>query len=441
MRRPRLERWRLSTRLMVLSLLAMLVCTSVGGWLVREQLHAVVLRGFTASLRDRAEHLQAELRSYGLIAATGPRLEQGEFGRIFSGWYWVLRYPQHTLQSRSVWDSNLDVNDAQPWGRAGGLLRLSDPRNQPLLGLRQGFRINDMAVELYVFGPLEETLAEWRRIDQVLLLTQLGLIVALMGWTVIQVRLGLSPLRRLQQTLLDIQQGRQERLGQGFGPDLDPIATAMDQVLQRNAQIVERARHHAADLSHALKKPLAVLGLQARNEQLAGACLQEQVQAMSHLIDRHLARFASGAGSTEIVNLSAVLSRLQGLMRQIHAEKSLRWQIHVADSLRWRGSVSDLEEMVGNLLDNAGKWARHCVELSVTQAPEGLCIRVEDDGPSLAPPQMAQALERGLRFDEQVEGHGLGLAIVQDIVETYGGQLRMSRSPLGGLCCELWLAA
>ena len=290
-----------------------------------------------------------------------------------------------------------------------------------------------------MFGPLEETLAEWRRIDRILLLTLLGLMLAMTACTVLQVRLGLLPLRRLQQALVDIQEGRQMRLEQSFGPDLDPMAEAMNQVLQGNARIVERARHQAADLGHALKKPLAVLAMQARNEQLPGASLQEQVLAMSHTIDRHLARFGSGAGSAERVPLPEALARLLMLMRQIHADKALDWRADMPETLFWRGAVSDLEEMAGNLLDNAGKWAASRVEITVRAEPEHIRLRIEDDGAGMTPAQMQQALERGQRFDEKVEGHGLGLAIVQDIAETYEGRLHMRTSALGGLCCELLL--
>ena len=433
------EEWRLSTRLIVLSLVAVLACTSIGGALVRKQLHGVVLRGFETGLRDRAESLQAELIASGLMSANNPRLEQGEFGRIFSGWYWVAHDDQQSLQSRSVWDSTLDIPSALPWAESQELLTLSDPRNRPLLGLRKRFVVHDAPVTLYVFGPLEETLSEWRRIDQILLLTQFCLILALMLWIVVQVRLGLSPLRRLQQTLLAIQNGHQARLGQGFGPDLDPMAAAVDQVLQHNARIVDRAQHQAADLSHALKKPLTVLGIQARNGVVSGALLQEQVVAMSHTIDRHLARFGSGAGCTTQIELPETLSRLLMLMRQIHADRQLDWQIDLPVPLRWRGAASDLEEMVGNLLDNAGKWARRCVKISARQEAGGLCLCVEDDGPGLDAVQMSQALTRGQRFDEKTEGHGLGLAIVQDIAETYEGRLAMSGSLLGGLRCELHL--
>lgn len=433
------ERGGLGTRITVLSLLALLLVLGSGGWLLRESLHQTVLRGFEADLRGHVERLRWELEAYGPFATHGTAPRQGDFARIFSGWYWVLQDGQMTRQSRSAWDSTLDLEHAQPWAGHGDLLQLQGPQQQALLGLRHDFSLHGRPVELYVFGPLEPTRIEWQRIDRLLGLT-LGLgwlLILVLTW--LQVRLGLAPLRRLQARLRAVESGRTQRVGTGFGPDLDPMAQAMDRVLQHNAQVVERARHQAADLSHALKKPLTVLGLQARSDTVSGPWLQTQVQAMSHSIDRHLARFASGAGSHERVDLRPVLERLWTLIRQVHGERGLRWEARPTPDLCWRGAAPDLEEMAGNLLDNAGKWARTHVRLEVVQDGAWLMLRVEDDGPGMGADPNARTPARGRRFDEQTAGHGLGLAIVQDIAATYGGRLRLDHSPLGGLLVELAL--
>jgi len=439
MTRPWVERGGLGARITVLSLLALLLTLGSGGWLLRGSLHQMVLRGFEADLRGHAERLRWELETYGPFATHGTAPQQGEFARIFSGWYWALRDGPTTRQSRSAWDSTLDLDRARAWAGHDDLLQLQGPQQQALLGLRQPFILRGRPVELYVFGPLEPTRIEWQRIDRLLGLT-LGL-----GWLLIlaltwfQVRLGLAPLRRLQARLRAVEGGQTQRVGTGFGPDLDPMAQAVDRVLQHNAQVVERARHQAADLSHALKKPLSLLALQARSDTVSGPWLQTQVQAMSHSIDRHLARFASGAGSHERVDLQPVLERLWTLMRQVHGERGLRWEARPTPDLCWRGAAPDLEEMVGNLLDNAGKWARAHVRLEVKRDGDGLTLRVEDDGPGMGGDPGAQTPIRGRRFDERTAGHGLGLAIVQDIAATYGGRLRLDRSPLGGLLAELTL--
>lgn len=441
--RPRLEPWSLSARLIALSLVATLIGTSIGGWMLRERLHAAVERGFEAQLRDRAERLAIDLESLGVHAARGNRLQQGEFGRIFSGWYWVVQQAGATHQSRSGWDGTLAVAQARALSARSRLLRLADPTGRALLGIAQPLRLDGQAATVYVFGPMEETLQEWQRIDRILLSTQLGLLLALALLTVLMVRFGLRPLRRLQQRLALIQRGQARQLGPGHGPDLDPVAAAIDQMIERNARVVERAQHQAADLSHALKKPLAVLGIEARKAAVPGPWLQDQVRAMSHTVDRHLARFGGGAGSAEPIDLRAVLARLVTLMEKIHHDKGLHWGIvwPETEGLRWRGATSDFEEMVGNLLDNAGKWAHTLVRISVLRQGGEATFYIDDDGTGLSAEQLAQSAERGRRFDEGVAGHGMGLAIVRDIAETYDSQLELGRSDLGGLRCVLRLHA
>lgn len=318
-------------------------------------------------------------------------------------------------------------------------MRHTGPRAQTLLVLRTQVEIDGQSAEWYVMGPAEEVEREWRRIEHTLWATQLALALALLGSTILAVRLGLRPLRRLQQHLVGIDLGRNASMGQSFGPDLDPLAATLDEVLQRNARMVDRARHQAADLSHALKKPLAVLHMEAQQSHVEGERLLEHVQTMSRTIDRHLARFATGASSAEAIDAVAVLKRLVELMQKIHAGKSLRWTMQSSEDapMWWRGAASDLEEMAGNLLDNAAKWATRQVVLTLTPLPHQLQLQLDDDGPGLSESQIATACDRGQRFDERPGGHGLGLAIVQDIAETYGGQLVLSRSPLGGLRCTL----
>ena len=444
-RRP----WSLSARLIALSLVATLVGTSIGGWLLRQRLHATVERGFESQLKDRAELLIIDLESLGLHTTRHSRLEHGEFGRIFSGWYWVVQHAGQRYQSRSAWDANLPVEQAQPLSSGSPLLRLTGPRNHPLLGIALPLHLEGQAATLYVFGPMQDSLQEWQRIDSTLLSTQLGLLLAQALLTVLVVRLGLRPLQRLRLQLTQIQSGQARQLGSGHGPELDPVAIAIDQVIERNAQVVQRAQHQAADLSHALKKPLAVLGIEARKLHIPGPWLQDQVQAMSHTIDRHLARFGSGAGSTEPIDPLAILRRLVTVMEKIHQDKGLRWALDAgpppaqfAPPMQWRGVTSDLEEMLGNLLDNAGKWARSRVCLSVSHSAGQLHFCVEDDGPGMSTAQITQVAERGKRFDEGVSGHGLGLAIAKDLAETYEGELHLSHSThLGGLRCLLRLPA
>jgi len=273
----------------------------------------------------------------------------------------------------------------------------------------------------------------------VLLAVPLALSVVLVVLSVLQARIGLAPMRRLQAALARVRGGEAERIGDDFGPDLAPLAQQIDDVLLRNARIVERSRHHVADLGHALKKPLALLATHARQDAVPSEQVHRQVSAMTGLIDRHLARAASGAGQARWVGVAEVLEGVLALVRHLHAARGLAWEVDIEPGLRWQGHAADLEEMAGNLLDNAGKWARSTVRLRALRVDGRVLLQIEDDGPGLSAEQIDAAGHRGRRFDESVDGSGLGLAIVDDIVRTYDGRLALDAGALGGLRCQLTL--
>jgi len=435
------ERGGLRGRLLLFGCLAALLVSGAGGWVLRQNIHATLLRGLEQRLDERAERIAASL----LAAPGGSGLvpersrNNDEFSRIFSGWYWQLEGAGPEQRSRSLWDSRLTPADASaPSSSLASLLApgtplrsLRGPRGEALLGLAVPVEAGGQRAMLHVYGPAAETEAELARLDRILLLTQALLILALVIATLAQVRLGLAPLRRLRAALAAVRDGSAERLGSGYGPELDPLAEEMDEVLARNARVVARARGHAADLSHALKKPLALLGGEATAD--GSELLRGQVAAMSRLIDRHLARAGSGAGELRRVAVAPRIAHLVALMQRLHRERGLDWQQTVPAQLHWRCEPTDLEEMLGNLLDNAGKWARSTVRVDAEAAAGELRIRIADDGPGLDDTQLEQASRRGLRFDENTEGSGLGLAIARDIAETYGGRLELGRGTLGGL--------
>ena len=242
----------------------------------------------------------------------------------------------------------------------------------------------------------------------------------------------------LHHALRAIHNGEQTRVGTGYGPDLDPLAREIDDMLERNARIVARARGHAADLSHALKKPLALLGAETNNEHT-----RQHIANMNRLIERHLARAGSGAGDMRRIDLAASLAQLTALMRRLHAARNLDWQLHTDGDLHLRAEQTDLEEMLGNLLDNAGKWAASRVRTEarhLADAKRGhIQITIEDDGPGLTDEQIARAARRGERFDQSTAGNGLGIPIAADLAETYDGSLELGRSALGGLQITLRL--
>ncbi|HVT57988.1 MAG TPA: ATP-binding protein [Thermoanaerobaculia bacterium] len=225
----------------------------------------------------------------------------------------------------------------------------------------------------------------------------------------------------------------------------------MNALLEDRERAIARALTTAGDLAHGLKTPLAVLAQEADRVGAAGhhelATLGQLVERMQRQVDYHLARARATASAREGPGLRCpVLSSVEGLvrtMRRLHAGRELTIDTEVSPAHEVRGRREDLDEMLGNLLDNACKWARSRVAIS--SSLEGasddarLSISVDDDGPGLDPSLRAQVLQRGVRADQQVGGSGLGLAIVSDLAELYGGSVTLEASPLGGTRARLQL--
>ncbi|MDO4905561.1 MAG: sensor histidine kinase [Lautropia sp.] len=426
-------------------MLAVLGVNGVGGWMLRCRLYDTVLRSVHGVIAERADRIAAGLQ----VGAGGQmvldhRLVHDEFRSIFSGWYWQLEGLPQVERSRSLWDSSLQTSEVVPLDGEHGLFHLTGPRNELLLGIERDVVLNGKKFKLYVFAPGENTRVDLARIDRILLIMLAGLSTALLLAMCLQARVGLNPLRRLHAALKRVQDGVDNRVGTGYGLDLDPLAEEIDEVLDRNARIVGRSRSYVADLSHALKKPLALLAADAKGDAVDAGMVHKQVGAMYQLIERHLSRAGSGAGDRRRINVSDCMHGLVSLMQKLHVARSLQWDLRQPDQVFWRGEQTDFEEMLGNLLDNAGKWARSRVEVEVRvldamgESGHGprcsiLEILISDDGVGLDEGEIARARRRGQRFDESVEGSGLGLAIACDIAETYDGQLDLSRSELGGL--------
>lgn len=422
----------LETRLFILGVLSALLVSTIGGWALRQSVQTTLLNNFEQRLEEKAERLLAGLQVMpGETQVRWQGRNNDEFSRIFSGWYWQLESTGEPQASRSLWDSRLDTGNARAIGATDQLRQLSGPQSLLITGIVRDIEIDGQAARLHVYGPAAEIDAELARFDRILLYTQTGLVIALLLSSALQVRLGLQPLRRLRDRLMAVRTGAADSVGSDYGPELEPLAQELDLVLARNARIVERARGHAADLSHALKKPLSLLATDPSLQE--HALLRQQVAAMSQLIDRHLARAGSGAGSVRQVAVGESIDGLLALMQRLHRERPINWQTDIPGTLSWRGEQTDFEEMLGNLLDNAAKWAKSCVTVTASRQHHEIVLVIADDGPGLSEEQIRETGIRGRRFDESVEGSGLGLVITSDIAETYGGDLTLERGPLGGL--------
>jgi signal transduction histidine kinase len=269
----------------------------------------------------------------------------------------------------------------------------------------------------------------------------LGLVAAVF----IQVLVGLQPLRKVTLALQRIRDGSAQRLEGKFPAEIEPLASELNSLLEHSREVVGRARSYVSNLAHFLKTPLTVLSSEASaNPGPLADAVSRQVTSMRRQVDHYLAR-ARAAGAVNVLGnrtqVVPVLEDLARVLRRIHTDSNLVIEVQCASALAFRGERQDLEEMAGNLIDNACKWSNGRVRIAAQLAGGSFSLTVEDDGPGLTPKEREQVGERGERLDESVPGSGLGLAIVRDIAKLYGGALDLDDSPLGGLRAKLTLPA
>ena len=280
-----------------------------------------------------------------------------------------------------------------------------------------------------------------------------GLVFFLAGVAMVvgalQVRRGLAGVTQLRARLVDVRDGRERRLGGRYVPEVQPVVDDLNALLEQREQAVQRAVAKAGDLAHGLKTPLALLALEAERASTTGhddvaAALREQVDRMRRQIDYHLAHAraaASGAGTGARSSIAESADGLARTLPRLYADRRLSIDVRVDPSHSARVQREDLDEMLGNLLDNACKWARSRIVIEAGKKDDGLVITVDDDGPGLPAEMREKVLQRGVRADEKAAGSGLGLAIVCDLAELYQGSIALSESPLGGLRATLTLPA
>jgi signal transduction histidine kinase len=262
-----------------------------------------------------------------------------------------------------------------------------------------------------------------------------------------QLRSILAPFQKLQSRLGAVREGREQRLEGAYPAEVQPLVDDLNALLDHRAQLVKRAVAKAGDLAHGLKTPLAVLGQEAERLTAAGqyepaAIVGQQVERMRRQIDYHLAHARAAASGSPLGAGCAVLPSANGLVRtleRLYVEKGISIVSAVSESHGVRAQREDLEEMLGNLLDNACKWARSRVSIESSEGGGKVVIMVDDDGPGLASELREKVLQRGVRADEAAPGSGFGLAIVRDLAELHGGSISLDASPLGGVRARLTL--
>jgi signal transduction histidine kinase len=283
-------------------------------------------------------------------------------------------------------------------------------------------------------GEIDAAVARFNRtLAWALGLLGLGLLLALL----VQIRYGLQPLRRIRQAIVAVRTGRAQRLEGEFPVEITPLSDELNVLIEHNAAVLERARTQVSNLAHALKTPLSVLtnDAAAASGPLA-ATVQRQTATMRRQIDHYLARARTAAAARVLgvrAELAPVVADLRRTLARIHVERKIAIETDVPAGLAVRGERQDLEEMLGNLADNACKWAASRVAISARREDGRILCTIDDDGPGLPESQRAAVFDRGRRLDENVPGTGHGLAIVREIAELHDGSVSLDRSPQGGL--------
>jgi signal transduction histidine kinase len=454
-------RGSLRVRLLAGTLVWIVASILIAGWGLSGLFRQHVALQFHAELKTHLDQLAANLVLYdkGQPALSTP-LSDPRLSKPYSGLYWQIdRHagPGQTaasgvLRSRSLWDGVLAVpvdtpangeihqhRIVGPDGAALGMIERVIVVSEAPDQAAQTLRLIVAADEQLMIAPVARFIGSlWLALS----VLGFGLVIA----AIVQVMIGLAPLRRLRKALGAVRNGETQHLQGDFPAEIQPLVEEFNSVLAQNTEIVARARTSAGNLAHALKTPLSVLANAAagKDGELA-RLVTEQVATARRQVDYHLAR-ARVAATVRVPGsqtpLAPVVDGLVRVMRRVHAERELELMVQpMAANLAFRGEQQDLQEMLGNLLDNACKWAQRRIEIQATLEQGELAIILDDDGPGIASARREAMIRRGARADEEVPGSGLGLAIVDDLARLYGGRLELADSPRGGLRVNLTLPA
>lgn len=455
--RPRSLAARLFITGVIWSLLALVAAAFVLTSLYRQSVEA----GFDERLDNHLTVLIGEV-SKGLeterLANTPIALGEAQFDLPLSGWYWVIRETEtkavllvsdsifgETLVLPSDWGAEPDLSDPAGYIKAYGI----GPDGRTLRILERDVSIDSVGFTVAVSGDFDQLQTEIDGFQASAVLTLAAFGLGLLLATYILVRIGLRPLDDIRAGLMRIRQGETEELDGQFPTEIEPLVRELNELIKSVNEVIERSRTHVGNLAHALKTPLSVITNEIRRIEADGADkIAEQAQLMRNQVQTYLdrARMAARVNTiTSITDLAFVLDRLTRAMQRIYEDRGVEVSLEPCSGFKFRGEQQDLEEMLGNILDNACKYCRDEVRISVRYRPDQtrqrafLHVYVDDNGPGLTEEQRHEAMRRGRRFDETKPGSGLGLNIVNELVELYGGSLTLSQSALGGLQVELVL--
>ncbi|WP_282609558.1 sensor histidine kinase [Pelagibius sp. Alg239-R121] len=429
----------LTARVIVASLVWIVVALGAGGWVIKEVFHTSIVRQFDVRLEAQLELLTASIAKSGEDPAD--RMSNPDFERVYSGAYWQAESGEGRLyRSRSLWDASLPVTltDADR-----GTDRAEGPDGKKIRLLTRMLSTPDQQLWVLAVGENEDALQEeFAQFQRTLLIAAAVLGVALLAAAFLLLRTALLPLKELRRAVVDRHSGHQGEITGVFSVEVAPLVEDLNSLLERNERLREKGRVQAANLAHALKTPAAVLHNEIqkvrRGEALNTVLAEEAIENVSAAADRHLSLAAAAPEDmafpvkTDIVPVAGEVVRAIGRLFP-----DVAFDIQADDGLILDMSKSDQFELLGNLVENAAKWAKSRVVLRLSTVGDCGVIVVEDDGAGVPEASRSRILEQGVRLDESRKGSGLGLTIVSDILERHRSRLDLGTSELGGLLVEI----
>lgn len=371
----------------------------------------------------------------------------------YSGRYWAIvavneaGEPVGDLRSRSLWDEPVPVT-SKLIARAllmPGVTQFAGapgPAGQQVHAAAKAILVENRATPLILVAAADRAQndAAAVRFRNMLLGAMIVLFGGVFAAMVAAIRYSLRPLKKLGHDISEIREGTRLKLADDYPSEVQPLTEELNKLIDHNQQVVERARTHVGNLAHALKTPIAVLKNEAKGQTQLDDVVRRQVDSMQTNVDHYLKRARMAARAETLgarCEVRPVLDGIARLLNRLFDAKGIEVTVRGGEGAIFRGEQQDLEEMVGNLMENACKWARADVAVTVTDTAEEMRIEVDDDGPGLSGKAREGARKRGVRLDETTPGTGLGLSIVTELAELHKGVLELDEAPAGGLRARL----
>lgn len=433
-----LKRLSIKSRLVLAAVVWLTAMVLAAGVTIPTQVYSYMVDDTRSQLSVFMDELaaQLEVNDSGHLSLTA-QLSDPRFNRPYSGLYWSASTATSLERSRSLWDKRIEYREQNTSAHGA--------RDEKLITLEKALYLPDYDGPIYIIVGIDEEPIK-RSLQS--LIGQLWLILGLLFTGVltvilVQIAWSLSPLTKLQKELAELKSGNKKRLEATYPKEISPLITDLNALLFHYQELLERARNHAGNLSHALKTPLSVLKNEVRAlEPNAQTRFEKPLNQIQEQIDYHLGR-ARMAGSMNILSVKANPSErvdaISMAFDKVYAQRDITLVNELDSALNVAVEKADLDEMLGNLLENGYKWANCMIRVHGNQDKNNIRIIIEDDGPGIPMQQVAKVTQRGFRLDEATPGSGLGLNIVSEMAHSYRGQLTLEESKMGGLKATLIL--